>query len=52
MIDLISIDIPTIKEELTMIEPEDIGNAVVYVLGTPQRVLIEELTIKSKNSHY
>ncbi|KAJ9589358.1 hypothetical protein L9F63_017435, partial [Diploptera punctata] len=54
-------------ENMTSLNPEDIADAVVYVLGTPQHVQVHELTIRptgnaidnvnknsnfSRNSHY
>ncbi|XP_008209484.1 farnesol dehydrogenase [Nasonia vitripennis] len=32
-------------ERLEILEPEDIANAIIYAIGTPSRVQIEELTI-------
>lgn len=32
-------------ERLEILEPEDIANAIIYVIGTPSRVQIDELTI-------
>lgn len=34
------------------LQPDDIANSVVYVIGTPQRVQITELTIKPLGETY
>uniref|UniRef100_A0A182WQQ6 Dehydrogenase n=1 Tax=Anopheles minimus TaxID=112268 RepID=A0A182WQQ6_9DIPT len=45
---LVRTEMPTSKAlaERPCIEPEDIADAILYVLGTPPRVQIHELTIK------
>lgn len=38
--------------QLDFLEAEDIADAIVYVLGTPPRVQIEELIIKPLKAPY
>ena len=44
-----NIDVSENLSEAPSLEPEDIAESIVYVLGTPQRVQITELTIRPLN---
>ncbi|XP_058792119.1 farnesol dehydrogenase-like [Phymastichus coffea] len=51
LLENMSKDFPEINQLMTL-EPEDLADAIIYVLSTPSRVLIEELTIKPAKAPY
>lgn len=47
ILEVANVDINTVSATpLPALESEDIAEAVVYVIGTPQRVVVTELTIR------